>query len=101
GREPGVANLPGEAHAPIDLHAARVDALHLWQELRRFLLLDDGAAYTAQTEIDREREAGWSGPDNEYLSIHAASCSSGLVPTNTQSRAWMSPSSTWMVLTSV
>jgi hypothetical protein len=48
-----------------------VAALHLWQKLRRFLLLDQGAGDAAQAEVDGERQSGRAGPDDEYGRVHS------------------------------
>jgi len=69
-REPGGADLFGEPHAPENLHAARIHALHLGEELRRLFLLDEHATHTAQAEIDREREPNRAGTNDEDLGIH-------------------------------
>src|SRR5207302_6088655 len=138
--QPGVADLAGEPHASENLHAARIHALHLGQELRRFLLLDERTAHAAQAEIDRKREADRAGTNDEDLGVHLAIRSpqtpvssprrrgpiisdisvahrlchiaatqrmgpcfrgedtgEGAREKGTQSRAWISPSLTWMV----
>ena len=110
----GSADLIRQPHAPIDFHAARVAALHFRQELRRFLLLDQRAANAAHAEIDRERKPGRSGAGDDDLGIHSLVLPSyrrsstrtrgtalhAETPLD-QSRATISPSSTWMVFTSV
>ena len=66
-RQPGGADFLGEPHAPVDFHGARVAALHLRQELRRVLLLDQHAAHAAPAEIDGERQPDRAGADDENL----------------------------------
>ncbi len=68
---PTARMLVGQSHAPVDFHGARVGALHLRQEQRRLLLLDQDAAHAAHAEIDRKREARRSGAGNDDLGIHA------------------------------
>jgi hypothetical protein len=65
----GGANLIGDAHAPIDLHAAGIAALHLRQEGRRLLLLDEHGAHAAQAEIHGESEAGRPATHDEDLRV--------------------------------
>ena len=72
-RKAGGANLLGNAHAPVDLHRAGITALHLRQELRRILLLDDNRAHATQSEVDGERQPGRARADDENLCIHAKS----------------------------
>jgi hypothetical protein len=54
GGQAGGAHLRREAHAAEDLHGARVAALHLRQELRLGLALDQRAAHAALAELDGE-----------------------------------------------
>ena len=70
GRQADGADAVGQPHAPIDFHGARVGALHLRQEQRRFLLLDERAAHAAHAEIDGEREPGRTGAGNDDLCVH-------------------------------
>ncbi len=70
-RQPGGADLFGEPHPPKNLHAARIHALHLGQELRCLLLFDQRAANAAQAEVDREREPDRAGTDDKDLGIHS------------------------------
>ena len=73
-RQAGRAHFLRDSHAPVDLHAAGIAALHLGEELRRLLLLDDGASNAAQAEIDGERQAGRAGTDDENLGVHSPLC---------------------------
>src|SRR6266850_718880 len=66
----GGADLVRDSHAPEDFHGARIASLHLRQELRRFLLLDQRAAHAAPAEIDGERKADRTAADDEYLLVH-------------------------------
>ncbi len=61
------ADLVRNSKAAEDLHGAGVAALHLGQELRRFLLLDQNAANAAPAEIVRQSEADRTGADDENL----------------------------------
>ena len=72
GAQAGRAHLRGEAHAAEDLHGARVAALHLGQELRRVLALDERAAHARLAERDGERQSDRSGSDDEDLGIDGA-----------------------------
>ena len=65
----GSADLLGEPHAPVHLHGAGVDALHLRQERRRVLLLHQDRANAALAEIDGERQADRPCANNENLRI--------------------------------
>ena len=67
GRKAGSADPVGDPHPPIDLHGARVATLHLRQELRSILLLDQRAADAALSERDRERQPDRPGSDDENL----------------------------------
>jgi hypothetical protein len=69
GREAGGAHFLGEPHAPVDLHGARVAALHLGKELRRLLLLDERDADAFLSERHRQREPGRARPDHENLRV--------------------------------
>src|SRR6185503_3163708 len=60
-------HLRREAHAAVDFHGARVAALHLRQELRRFLALDERAAHALLPEGDGEREPDGAGADHKHL----------------------------------
>ncbi len=63
------AHLVRETHTAVDLHGARVAALHLRQELRRVLALDERAAHASLSEIDGEREADRTGADDEHFCV--------------------------------
>ena len=69
-RQAGGADAVGEPHAAVDFHGAGVAPLHLGQELRGLLLLDQGAAYAAQAEIDGEGQAHRTGADDQNVRIH-------------------------------
>src|SRR5256885_5506701 len=69
--QPGSADLPGEPHAPEDFHRAGVAALHLGEELRRFLALDQRAAHAFLAEIDGERQSDRPGADDQDLGIRS------------------------------
>ena len=71
GWKTGGTHLVRDAHAPVDLHGAGVAALHFREELGRVLLLDHHAAHAAQAEVDRKRQAGGPGSNNENFRIHA------------------------------
>ena len=75
-REAGVADFFRQPEPAINLHGAGVAALHLGQELRRVLLLDQDAAHATPAEVDRERQADRAGADNDDLvsTIPLASC---------------------------
>ena len=60
-------NFFREAQPPKDLHGAGVAALHLGQELRRFLLFDQNTANAAPAEIERQGQADRTGADDENL----------------------------------
>src|SRR3989442_10378888 len=68
----GGADLVDDSHAPEDFHGARIASLHLRQELRRFLLLDQRAAHAAPAEIDGERKTDRTAADDERLRVHRA-----------------------------
>src|SRR5207249_4625929 len=68
----GDADLVDDSHAPEDFHGARIASLHLRQELRRFLLLDQRAAHAAPAEIDGERKTVRTAADDEHLRVHRA-----------------------------
>ena len=59
GRQSGGADAVGQPHAPIDFHGTRIGALHLRQEQRRFLLLEQHAAARRACR-DRRRASGRS-----------------------------------------
>ena len=71
GRKPHRADAIRQPHAPVDLHRARIGALHLRQEQRRFLLLDQNAADAAHAEVDREGQTRRAGAGDENLGFHA------------------------------
>ena len=66
------ADLLHQPHAAVDFHGARVDALHFRQECRLCYLLDQDAAHAALAEIDRERQPGGPGADDQNIAIHRA-----------------------------
>src|SRR5207249_3111061 len=66
----GGADLVDDSHAPEDFHGARIASLHLRQELRRFVLLDQRAAHAAPAEIDGERKTDRTAADDERLRVH-------------------------------
>ena len=68
-RQAGGAHFRREAHAAEDLHGARVAALHLRQELRLGLALDERAAHAALAEVDGEREPDRPGADDQNFGI--------------------------------
>ncbi len=70
GAEARGANAFRQSHATVHFHRAGVDALHLGQEGRGFLLLDERAADAALTEVDGERQAHGPGADDEHLCVH-------------------------------
>ncbi len=82
----GGANLLDNTHAPVDLHGPGVAALHLREELRRILLLDDDRAHTAESEVDGKGQSGRTRPDDENLGIHADSGTLGHTLTASQRR---------------
>src|SRR5436190_8169681 len=69
--QPGRADLAGETHAPEDFHRAGVAALHLGEELRRFLALDQRAAHAFLAEVDGERQSDRPGADDQDLGIRS------------------------------
>ncbi len=69
-RQTGGAHALGKAHTPVNLHGAGVAPLHLREECRCVLLLDEHAAHAAQREVDSERQAGRSAADDKNLCIH-------------------------------
>jgi hypothetical protein len=64
------ADLPGEAHAPVDFHGAGVDALRLGQEGGLILLLDDHAGHPAPPQIQRQSEPDGTRANDENLRVH-------------------------------
>ena len=64
----GGAHARGDPHAAEDLHGARVATLHLRQELRCGLALDERAAHAALAEVDREDEPDRPRADNDNVS---------------------------------
>ncbi len=68
-RQAGGADAVGKSHAAEDFHGPRVAALHLGQELRRLLLLDERAAHAAHAEIDGEGEPDRPGADDQNVRI--------------------------------
>ena len=71
-RKSGVTHLLRDAQTAIDFHGAGVTPLHLRQELRRRLLLEQDAVDASPTEVDGERQADRSGADDQYLAVQAA-----------------------------
>ena len=63
------AHFRREAHAAEDLHGARVAALHLRQELRLGLALDQRAAHAAPAELDGEHQPHRSRADDQDFGI--------------------------------
>jgi hypothetical protein len=72
GAEPGHAHFRREAHAAEDLHGAGVAPLHLRQELRCGLALDERAAHAFLAEVDREDQANRPRADDENLGVEQA-----------------------------
>ncbi len=68
-RQAGGADAVGEPHAAEDFHGPGVAALHLGQELRRLLLLDERAAHAAHAEIDGEGEPHRPRADDQNVRI--------------------------------
>ncbi len=68
-RKAGGADFLRNAEAAVDFHGAGVAPLHLGQELRRVLLLDQHAAHAAAPEIDGERQAHGSGADDDDFGV--------------------------------
>jgi len=64
------ADFPRQPHAAIDFHGARIDALHLRQERRARLLLDQNSADAAPPEIDGKRQSGRSRTYDQNVAIH-------------------------------
>ena len=64
-RQAGGADAVGKPHAAEDFHGAGVAPLHLGQELRCLLLLDQRAAHAAHAEIDGERQPHRTGADDQ------------------------------------
>ena len=54
---------------PVDFHGAGVAPLHLRQELRRVLLLEQNAAHAAAAKIDRQRKPDRPGADDDDLRV--------------------------------
>ena len=63
------ADLSRKSDAAIHLHGPRIDALHLRQEGRPLLLLDQRAAHAALAEVDRKRQPGRPAADDEDFRI--------------------------------
>jgi hypothetical protein len=79
-RQAGRADALGKAHAAEHFHGPGIAALHLGQELRRLLLLDQRAGDAAHTEIDRKHQPDRTGADNEDLRVdHGDPLSHGLM----------------------
>ena len=66
---PAARTFRREPHAAEDLHGARVAALHLRQELRRGLALDQRAAHAALAEVDGEHQPHRSRADDQDFGI--------------------------------
>src|SRR5262249_10234259 len=56
-----------------NLHPAGFPPPLFGRKLGRLLLLDEGAADATQAEVDREREAYWTGTNDEDLGAHTVS----------------------------
>ena len=70
GGQPGRPDLRGQPHPPEDLHRPGVAPLHLRQELRRGLPVDQRAVDAAASEIDGQGEADRSRADHEHVRPH-------------------------------
>ena len=90
-REAGGADALGKAHPAEHFHGAGIAALHLGQELRRLLLLDQHARDAAHAEINRERQPDGTGADNEDLGVdHDDPETRGCTGFSGRRREWLS-----------
>jgi hypothetical protein len=70
-REPRVANIFRDAHAPVNFHGASVAPFHLREKLWRWLLLKQNAAHASSAQVDCERQADRAGADDKDLRIQS------------------------------
>jgi hypothetical protein len=77
--QPGATDFLGNSHAPVDFHRTSVGMLHLRQELRFLLLLDQNAANPPLAEINCERQPDRSGTDDQNVSMESCRVTRNLI----------------------